>query len=274
MTPDIQDLQRRAAKIREAVLRTISHAGAGHTGGSLSAVEIMAALYFHAMRVDPLRPDWPERDRCILSKGHSSPVWYCALAEKGFFPYEKLKEFDRLDGMLQGHPDMLKTPGVDISGGSLGQGLSVGIGMALAGRALKKDFYVFVVMGDGELQEGQVWEAAMYAGFHKIHRLIAIVDYNKIQLTGRVAEVLDPEPLADKWRSFGWEVLECDGHDPAELAGKFDQARKTAVKPVVILAHTVKGSGVTFIADRAEWHARSPNQAELKLALAELEVKE
>jgi len=272
MTENVQDLEQHAAKIRELVLRTISHAGAGHTGGSLSAVEIMTVLYFHAMKVDSLRPDWPERDRCILSKGHSSPAWYCALAEKRFFPHEKLEEFDRLDGMLQGHPDMLKTPGVDISGGSLGQGLSVGIGMALGGKALKKDFHVFVVMGDGELQEGQVWEAAMYAGFHKIHRLTAIVDYNKIQLTGRTADVLDPEPLAAKWRAFGWDVLECDGHDVAELAEKFDRAREAVLRPVVILAHTIKGCGISFIADRVEWHARAPKADELKLALAELEA--
>jgi len=275
LNADLKKLQEGARRIRRLVIETIGHAGAGHTGGSCSVVEIMTVLYFHAMNVNPKKPDWPDRDRCILSKGHSSPAWYCALAEKGFFPHEKLKEFDRIDGMLQGHPDMLKTPGVDISSGSLGQGLSAGIGMALGGKAQGKNFYVYVILGDGELQEGQVWEAAMYAGFHQIRRLIAIVDYNKLQLTGRTAEVLNPEPLTPKWRSFGWETLECDGHKVAELAETIDRAKRLSkTRPVIILAHTIKGCGISFIADKVEWHAKAPNPEELKKALAELETEE
>lgn len=268
---NMQNLQKEAKTIRRLVIETIGHAGAGHTGGSLSVVEIMTILYFHAMKVDPQNPSWPSRDRCILSKGHSSPAWYCTLAEKGFFSHEKLKEFDRIDGMLQGHPDMLKTPGVDISSGSLGQGLSVGIGMSLGGKALKETFYVYVILGDGELQEGQIWEAAMYAGFHKVPRLIAIVDYNKLQLTSPTAEVLNLEPLAAKWQSFGWEVIECDGHDIDGLTETVDRAKKRAATgPVVILAHTIKGYGVSFIAGRVEWHGKAPNREELKRALYEL----
>lgn len=274
MREDVQDLKKQAGKIRALVMRTICHAGAGHTGGALSIVEIMTALYFHAMRTDPMKPKWEDRDRCILSKGHSSVAWYCALAERGFFPPEKLMEFDHIDGMLQGHPDMLKTPGVDMSSGSLGQGLSVGIGMALGRNALGKDFYVYVILGDGELQEGQIWEAAMYAGFHKVRRLIAIVDYNKLQLVGRTEEVLSVEPLIDKWRAFGWKCIETDGHNIAGLIKTIDHAKNVESGPVVILAHTVKGYGISFIADRVEWHARAPSKEELKQALGELKVAE
>lgn len=268
----MQNLHKEARKIRRLILETIGYAGAGHTGGSLSLVEIMTVLYFHGMNVDPKNPSWPSRDRCILSKGHSCAAWYCTLAEKGFFSHEKLKEFDRIDGMLQGHPDMLKTPGVDISSGSLGQGLSVGIGMVLGAKALKETFYVYVILGDGELQEGQIWEAIMYAGFHKVPRLIAIVDYNKLQLTSPTDEILNLEPLAAKWRSFGWEIIECDGHDIDELTKTVDRAKeRAATGPVVILAHTIKGYGVSFIAGRVEWHAKAPNREELEQALYELE---
>jgi len=267
---DIAELEKEAKRIRCLVIETIGNAGAGHTGGSLSIVEIMTVLYFHTMKVDPENPEWQDRDRCILSKGHASPGWYCTLAEKGFFPHPKLKEFDRVNGILQGHPDMLKTPGVDMSGGSLGQGLSAGIGMALGGQAQGKEFYVYVILGDGELQEGQVWESAMYAGFHKISRLIAIVDYNKLQLTGRTEETLDIEPLADKWKSFGWEVIECNVHNIAELVQTIDRAKQITSSPVVILAHTVKGYGISFIADRVEWHAKAPDKEQVKQAMKEL----
>ena len=271
---ETEELQKKARKIRRLVIQTIGNAGAGHIGGACSAVEIMTILYFHVMNVDPVNPAWPDRDRCILSKGHSSPAWYCVLAEKGFFPHERLDEFDRIDGMLQGHPDMLKTPGVDMSTGALGQGLSAGIGMALGREMLGKNFHVFVVLGDGELQEGQVWEAAMYAGFHKIPGLIVIVDYNKLQLTGRTAEVLGIEPLAEKWKAFGWKVLDCDGHDIKQLVKTVDAAKEIKASPVVIIAHTIKGCGISFIANRVEWHAKAPNKEELEKALAELEEKE
>lgn len=271
---DFEQLVRRARRIRELVLRTVCLAGAGHTGGALSIVEILTALYFRILQVNPAEPRWPERDRFVLSKGHASVALYAALAVRGYFSEERLEEFDRLGGCLQGHPDMLKTPGVDMSTGSLGQGLSAGIGMALAGQALGKDFYTYVLLGDGELQEGQVWEAAMYAGFHAVPRLVAIVDYNKLQLTGRVAETLDLEPLADKWRAFRWRVLECDGHDLGELVETLEQARDMSVSgPVVVIAHTHKGQGVSFIRDRVEWHARALTAEELRAALAELGVE-
>jgi transketolase len=270
----LEDLARRAKRIRELVLRTVCQAGAGHTGGALSIVEILTVLYFRILRVNPSDPLWPERDRFVLSKGHASVALYATLAVRGYFPEERLEEFDRLDGALQGHPDMLKTPGVDMSTGSLGQGLSAGIGMALAGRALGKAFHTYVLLGDGELQEGQVWEAAMYAGFHAVPRLVAVVDYNKLQLTGRTAETLDLEPLADKWRAFRWKVLECDGHDIGELVGTLERARELSTSgPVVAIAHTHKGQGVSFIRDRVEWHARALTAEELHAALAELGVE-
>jgi len=270
----LEDLARRAKRIRELVLRTVCQAGAGHTGGALSIVEILTVLYFRILRVNPSDLLWPERDRFVLSKGHASVALYATLAVRGYFPEERLEEFDRLDGALQGHPDMLKTPGVDMSTGSLGQGLSAGIGMALAGRALGKAFHTYVLLGDGELQEGQVWEAAMYAGFHAVPRLVAVVDYNKLQLTGRTAETLDLEPLADKWRAFRWKVLECDGHDIGELVGTLERARELSTSgPVVAIAHTHKGQGVSFIRDRVEWHARALTAEELHAALAELGVE-
>ena len=268
---ELTQLEAQASRIRELVLRTIAGAGAGHTGGALSIVEILTVLYFRLLRVDPARPDWPERDRFILSKGHASPALYCALAERGYFPQEKLAEFDRVNGMLQGHPDMTKTPGVDMSTGSLGQGLSVGIGMRLGAVASGLDFHVFVLLGDGELQEGQVWEAAMYAGFHQIRRLVAIVDYNQLQLTGRLRETLNIEPLADKWRAFRWQTRSCRGHDLADLLTCLGEARAASeAGPVIVFAHTVKGYGVSFIADRVEWHARAPTAQELEAALQEL----
>ncbi len=245
---------------------------AGHTGGSLSEVEILVTLYFRFLRIDPRRPDWAERDRFILSKGHASPGFYCTLACRGFFPEEKLAEFDAVDSMLQGHPCMLRTPGVDMSTGSLGQGLSAGAGMVLGRDQLEMQFLVYVLLGDGELQEGQVWEAAMFAGQRRLTGLVAIVDYNRVQLSGTVPNTLDLEPLADKWRAFGWQVLECDGHDVAELAGAIGQARqRSASGPVVLIAHTVKGKGVSFMEGKYQWHGRAPNEEERRQAVAEIE---
>lgn len=269
--PTVDELGVHASRIRELTLRTVCHAGAGHTGGSLSIVEILAALYFRLLRIDPAAPDKPDRDRFVLSKGHASVGLYAALAARGYFSEERLAEFDHLDGCLQGHPDMHKTPGVDMSTGSLGQGLSAGIGMALGGRALGLDFDTYVLLGDGEMQEGQVWEAAMYAGFHQVQHLVAIVDYNKLQLTGRTAETLDIEPLADKWRAFRWQAVECDGHDLGDLVATLERARDLAREgPLAVIAHTQKGQGVSFICDRVEWHARALTDDELCDALGEL----
>ena len=268
----IKALRRQADRIRRLVLETVHHAGCGHTGGSLSAVEILTVLYFHVLRVDPTDPRRMDRDRYVQSKGHASPTYYAALAERGFFPVEELKTFDRIDSRLQGHPCMKRTPGVDFSTGSLGQGLSGAIGMALARDRLGLDFRVFCLLGDGECQEGQIWEAAMYAGVHRIRSLVAIVDYNKVQLAETVARTLDLEPLEEKWRAFRWQVTACDGHDVADLVRALDQAQRDAASgPVVILAHTVKGKGVSFMEGHYDWHARAPNDQEFAEAMKELE---
>jgi transketolase len=259
--------------VRKMILRTIAHAGAGHTGGSLSEVEILVALYFKLMRIDPINPLWPLRDRFILSKGHASVGLYCVLANRGFFHERTLSEFDAIDSMLQGHPCMLKTPGVDMSTGSLGQGLSAGIGMILGRNKREMNFDVYVLMGDGELQEGQVWEAAMYAGFHKLTGLIGIVDYNKVQLAGTVRETLDLEPLDKKWEAFGWQVVNCaDGHDIIEVISTIGKARRLSRSgPVVVIAHTIKGKGVSFMEGKYQWHGRAPGEKELEQALAEID---
>jgi transketolase len=260
-----------ARELRVSIIRTTHRAGCGHTGGSLSEVEILTALYFELMNIDPARPDWPERDRFILSKGHCTPGYYSALAKRGYFSEDLLATFDEVDSLLQGHPDMRKTPGVDMSTGSLGQGLSVGIGMALGGEANGQSFQTYVLLGCGEIQEGQVWEAAMYAGNHRVPRLVAILDYNKVQLTGATESVLSLQPVVDKWSAFAWEVLECDGHDLASLLEALDRARSlSARRPVILIAHTVKGKGVSFMENRFEWHAKAPSDAEAEQAIREI----
>ena len=270
----IQELKDFAKDIRCLVLKTAHDAGAGHTGGAMSIPEILSVLYCHSMKIDPKRPDWPERDRFILSKGHSSIGLYAALCLRGYFGKECMCEFDPIDGMLQGHPDLLKTPGVDMTTGSLGQGLSVGIGMAIGRDRQDMDIHVYVLLGDGELQEGQVWEAAMYAGFHKVKKLVAIIDYNQLQLTGWTKDTLDLEPLEDKWRAFGWRVFSCDGHDVASLVETLDKARMTDDGPCAVIANTLKGKGVSFIAGQVQWHGRAPSSEELARALDELGGRE
>jgi transketolase len=268
---DKKDLKQICCHVRKSIIQTIAQAESGHVGGSLSAVELLVALYFRIMNIDPQQPNWPERDRFILSKGHASAGLYCVLARRGYFAESRLAEFDRIDGMLQGHPCMLKTPGVDMSTGSLGQGLSAGIGMALGRDQRQMTFSIFTLMGDGELQEGQIWEAAMYAGFHKLTGLIGIVDYNKVQLTEETRRTLDVEPLADKWQAFGWQVLECDGHDTGPVVDTFDRARELSrAGPVLVIAHTVKGKGVSFMEGKYHWHGRAPSSDECIKALAEI----
>jgi len=258
--------------VRKSIVNLIADAGAGHTGGSLSLVEILVGLYFGVMRVRPKEPRWEERDRFLLSKGHATPCYYATLAQRGYFHEDLLREFDAVDSALQGHPCMLRTPGVDFSTGSLGQGLSASIGMALGRDAKGLSFHVYCVLGDGEIQEGQVWEAAMYAGKKRIRGLVAVVDYNKVQLAGKVDEQLDLEPLASKWEAFGWQVLECDGHDIAEVVDSlFDAKERSEEGPVVLIAHTVKGKGVSFMEGRYEWHAKAPSEEERVLALAEID---
>ncbi len=269
----VEYLKRLCTEQRRIIINTTAHAGCGHTGGSLSAVEILVALYFRVLKIDPKNPRWPERDRFILSKGHATPAYYAALATRGFFPVETLDVFDQVNSCLQGHPCMNKTIGVDMSTGSLGQGLSAGIGMALGRDRRGLGFTVYVLTGDGELQEGQIWEAAMYAGVHRIRGLVAIVDYNRVQLAGTVSETLDLEPLAEKWKAFRWQVLECDGHDVGQVVAILERAKSVSWEggPVVILASTVKGKGVSFMENTFVWHGRAPNAEERLLALAEID---
>jgi transketolase len=257
--------------IRRSIIETGHKAGAGHTGGSLSEADILAALYFSFLDVDPERPDWEDRDRFVLSKGHASMGLYTTLAARGYFPESELSTFDALGTRLQGHPDMHKCPGVDYSTGSLGQGLSIGIGMALGGEKLGKKFRTVVLLGDGECQEGQVWEAAMFAGSTRVRRLIAIVDYNRVQLSSRTEDGVDLEPLVDKWKAFGWSVVSANGHDPADLLRALAVADDASrLGPVAVVAATVKGKGVSFMEGKYEWHGKAPNDAECEAALREL----
>jgi transketolase len=266
----LQQLERQARVIRRHIIRMIHVSQSGHPGGSLSATDIVTALYFHFMRVDPGAPNWPARDRFILSKGHACPVWYAALAERGFFPADELLTLRQINGRLQGHPDMHKTPGVDISTGSLGQGLSAGVGMALGLKLDGSDAQVYVMLGDGELNEGQIWEAALAAAKFGLDNLLAIVDYNNLQLDGRCSEVMPIEPLADKWRAFNWAVFEIDGHAMRAIVEAIEAAQGVVGRPSVVIAHTIKGKGVSFMEDQCDWHGRAPNDAEFERAMAEL----
>jgi transketolase len=268
----IKELIRIAKDLRKQSLRMITNSGAGHPGGSLSVADIIAVLYFHEMRVDPKNPNWGERDRLVLSKGHASPPLYVALAMRGFFGEEHLMTFDFVDSILQGHPDMKKTPGIDMSSGSLGQGLSCAQGIALGGKLLRKQFRVYVILGDGECQEGQVWEAAMSAPVFKLDNLTAIIDYNQVQLASKLEDSIPLEPIADKWKSFGWNVITIDGHKIQEILSAIDEAKACKGKPSVIIARTIKGRGVSFMEHKFEWHAKAPTPEELQRALSELDA--
>jgi len=269
-TPALRDLERMAATIRCDIIRMIHRAGAGHPGGALSAADLVTALYFRVMRLDPRNPSWPARDRFILSKGHACPVLYAALARRGYFALSELETLRRLGSRLQGHPDMLKTPGIDMTAGSLGQGLSAGLGMALAARVKGLDIHVYVLVGDGEVQEGQVWEAAMAATKWQTANLVALLDCNRLQNDGEVASIMPVEPLAAKWQAFGWEVREIDGHNMREIVETLEDVRDHAVRPTAILAHTIKGCGVSFMENVPGWHGRAPNDEEAERALCEL----
>lgn len=259
-----------AKTIRRHILTMIAKANSGHPGGSLSAVEILTILYFRIMRHHPFEPDWPDRDRFILSKGHAAPALYAVLAECGYFPTEELASLRQLGSRLQGHTDRNLTPGVEMSAGSLGQGLSFGIGAALAARLDNRDYRVYVLVGDGECQEGQVWEAAMAASHFKVDNLTCIVDHNGLQLDGRVADIMNIEPLKDKWRSFGWHVLEVDGHDLIEIHQALQRARFAKGKPTAIIARTIKGKGVSFMENNVDFHGKAPTTEELERAMTEL----
>jgi transketolase len=249
----------------------IAEAKSGHPGGSLSAVEILTTLYFDVMRHDPANPSWPDRDRFILSKGHAAPVLYCMLEETGYTPPGQLNTLRKLGSIYQGHPDRRFIPALEASTGSLGIGPSVGLGMALATRLDRRPSRIYVLTGDGEIQEGQIWEAAMFGSYNKVDNICVIVDYNKIQLDGYVRDILDLEPLAAKWRAFGWHTLEIDGHDIPALQSAFAEAAATRGKPTAIVAHTVKGKGVSFMEDNPKYHGVAPTAAELEQALQELQ---
>jgi transketolase len=267
----LEELYRRAREIRCDLVRMLSAAGSGHSGGSLSAVEIVTALYWHVLRIRPEEPSWPDRDRFVLSKGHAAPVLYAALAERGYFPKEDLLTLRKLGSCLQGHPDLRKVPGVEASTGSLGQGLSVALGIALATRLDRRPCRVYALLGDGECEEGQVWEAAMAAAHYRAGHLTAIIDNNGLQIDGPVTRVLSPEPLSDKWRAFGWEVAEVPGHDLDALLEAFDWAAAVnGEKPKLIIAHTIKGKGVSFMENQADWHGKTPNAEQAERALKEL----
>lgn len=268
-------LYQKATKLRKLVLQMIHQAGSGHPGGSLSALDIITVLYFYEMRIDSKNPNWENRDRFVLSKGHACPALYAALAEKGFFPKKDLFSLRKINSRLQGHPDMLTTPGVEMSTGSLGQGFSAAIGMALAGKYIGKNFRVYVLLGDGELDEGEVWEGAMCASHYELDNLVAIIDYNGLQSDNYNTETMNFEPLVEKWRAFNWYTLEIDGHNIPQIVNAFNRAKRLKRKPTVIVAHTVKGKGVSFMEDNPKWHGSlAPDDEQLKIALDELDGKE
>ncbi len=271
---EIRRLRKIALNLRKHIVRMTGLAKSGHPGGSLSAADIVTVLFFYKMRLDPKNPRWNERDIFILSKGHATPVLYAALAEAGFFPVDELRDFRKLTSHLQGHPDRLMTPGVEMSTGSLGQGLSVANGVALAFKLDRSPRRVYVLIGDGEMQEGQIWEAAMTASHYKLDNLTAILDYNGLQIDGPVNQIKSVEPVAEKWRAFGWEVKEIDGHDLRQIIEALDWADQVKGKPSFIIAKTTKGKGVSFMEGKVKFHGVPPSEDEMEQALRELEEKE
>lgn len=263
----VKFLNEKAKEVRINIIDMIYTAQSGHPGGSLSATDIVTALYFDIMKFDPKNPNWPDRDRFILSKGHACPVWYACLAMKGFFPIKELKTLRKFGSILQGHPDKRKTPGVDMTTGSLGQGLSFGVGMALEGKLEKKDYYVYVVLGDGEINEGMIWEAAASAYKYKLDNLIAIIDRNRLQVDGYTEEVMPMEPIDQKFQAFNWEVMNIDGHDMKEILLALEKAKTIKDKPTCIIANTIKGKCVDFMEDVCIWHGKAPNDEEYKEAV-------
>ncbi len=268
-----RELEIFAAKIRIGIIEGVYSANSGHPGGSLSAADVFAYLYGKEMRYDPKNPQWEDRDRFVLSKGHCAPGLYAALALKGFFPVEDLKTLRHTDSYLQGHPSMRMTPGIDMSTGSLGQGISVAAGMANAAKYLKKDVNVYSLLGDGEIQEGQVWEAFMYAANYKLDNLCAIIDFNGLQIDGRVQDVMNPEPIDEKLKAFGFEVVVIDGNDFDEIDAAFEKFHQTTGKPFAIVMKTVKGKGVSYMENQVGWHGKAPNAEQYQLAMEELNAK-
>ncbi|MCR5753206.1 MAG: transketolase [Acetatifactor sp.] len=267
------ELQRKANDIRKGIVTAVHSAKAGHPGGSLSAADVFTYLYFEEMKVDPKNPDWEERDRFVLSKGHTAPGLYAALAHKGFFPVEDLKTLRKLGSYLQGHP-CINIPGVDMSSGSLGQGISAAVGMALGAQLDGRDFRVYTLLGDGEIQEGQVWEAAMFAGFKKLDNLCVIVDNNNLQIDGPIDKVCSPYPIDKKFEAFNFHVLNVDAHDFDALRAAFKEARETKGCPTCIVVHSIKGKGVSFMENNVGWHGKAPNDEEFEVAMKDLDAIE
>ncbi|MEW6608793.1 MAG: transketolase [bacterium] len=268
---EIQELEAKAKEIRRWIIKMLGEAGSGHPGGALSCTDIITTLYFKIMNHKPDNPKWEDRDRFVLSKGHSCPTLYAALALSGYFPVSELMRLRKMDSFLQGHTDMTATPGVEMSAGSLGQGLSVAGGMALAAKLDKKKFRVYVVLGDGESQEGQIWEAAMACAHYKLDNLCAFLDYNKLQIDGPVNEVMVIEPIVDKFKAFGWNTIEIDGHDMHQIIHATNEAKITQGKPTMVIAHTIKGKGVSFMEGKVGYHGVAPTKEEEQKALLELE---
>lgn len=269
---DTLDLQRMAVEVRKGIVTGVHSAKAGHPGGSLSAADVFTYLYFQEMKIDPKHPKNPDRDRFVLSKGHTAPGLYSALANRGYFPVEDLKTLRHMDSYLQGHPDMKHIPGVDMSSGSLGQGISAAVGMALSAKMNEKDYRVYTLLGDGEIQEGQVWEAAMFAGHRKLDNLVVIVDNNGLQIDGKIEEVCSPYPIDQKFRAFQFHVISvADGNDFEQLKSAFDEARTVKERPTAIILKTIKGKGVSYMENSAGWHGKAPNDVEYEKAMKELE---
>lgn len=266
-----QELQKKANEVRKGIVTSVHSAKAGHPGGSLSAADIFTYLYFEEMNINPEEPKMEDRDRFVLSKGHTAPGLYSALANRGYFPVEDLKTLRKIGSYLQGHPDMKHIPGVDMSSGSLGQGISAAVGMALSAKMREKDFRVYTLLGDGEIQEGQVWEAAMFAGHRKLDNLVVIVDNNGLQIDGKVDDVCSPYPIDEKFAAFNFHVIHADAHDFDDLRKAFQEARETKGMPTAIVAHSLKGKGVSFMEGQAAWHGTAPNDEQYAVAMADLE---
>lgn len=263
-------LKKAANQVRKGIIEEVYSAQSGHPGGSLSIADVMTYLYQEELRVDPANPKWEDRDRLVLSKGHVCPSLYAALAQKGFFPWEELKTFRKAGSRLQGHPDLKKVPGVDFSAGSLGQGVSAAAGIALAGKINQKGYRVYAILGDGELQEGEVWESAMFSAHYKLDNLCYIIDNNGLQIDGNIRDVCSPYPIDEKFAAFGFEVITIDGHDFDQIEAAFQKAKTVTGKPVAIIAKTVKGKGVSFMENQAAWHGSAPNAQQYETAMADL----
>ena len=266
-----EELELMAKKVRKGIIEAVYSNNSGHPGGSLSIADILTVLYFKEMNINPKNPKWEDRDRLVLSKGHCSPALYSCLANRGYFPVEDLKTFRNINSYLQGHPDMKNIPGVDMTTGSLGQGLSSANGMAIAGKMEGKDYRVYCVLGDAEIEEGQIWEAAMTSAKYKLDNLCVIVDNNNLQIDGKIEEVMSPYPIDEKFRSFGFQIINIDGHNIREIIDALDVAKNVKEKPVCIIAKTIKGKGISYMENKAEWHGKAPNEEQYELALKELE---